>query len=48
MYDEEGIMLVKKPIDANEVERREKITAVRNKVEDLIKEPKVQMKVWIS
>jgi hypothetical protein len=48
MYDEEGIMLDEKAIDANEVQRRKKITTVRNKLEDLIKEPKVQMKVWIS
>jgi hypothetical protein len=35
-YDEEGNLLDEKPIDANEVERRKKITMVRNIVEDLI------------
>jgi hypothetical protein len=36
MYDKEGNLLDKKPIDANEVERRKKITTVRNKIEDMI------------
>jgi hypothetical protein len=39
-YDEEGNLLDEKPIDANEVERRKKITTVRNIVEDLIQRAK--------
>jgi hypothetical protein len=40
IYDEEGNLLDEKPIDANEVERRKKITTVRNIVEDLIQRAK--------
>jgi hypothetical protein len=40
IFDEEGNLLEEKPIDANEVERRKKIAAVRNKVEDLIQRAK--------
>jgi hypothetical protein len=40
MYDEEGNLLDEKPIGANEVERRKKITTVKNKVEDLIQRAK--------
>jgi hypothetical protein len=36
VYDEEDNLLDEKPIDAIEVEKRKKITVVRNKVEDLI------------
>jgi hypothetical protein len=39
-YDEEGNLLDEKPIDANKVDRRKKITTVRNIVEDLIQRPK--------
>ena len=39
-YDEEGNLLDEKPIDANEVERRKKITTVRNIGEDLIQRAK--------
>jgi tRNA C32,U32 (ribose-2'-O)-methylase TrmJ len=37
--DEEGNLL-EKPLNANEVRRRKKIAAVRNKVEDLIQRAK--------
>ena len=40
MVDEEGNLLEEKPKDAKEVEKRKKITAVRNKVEDLIQRAK--------
>ena len=36
MYDAEGNLLEEKPMDANEVESRKKISTVRNKLEDLI------------
>jgi hypothetical protein len=39
VYDDEGNLLVEKPIDAIEVEKR-KIAMVRNKVEDLIQRVK--------
>jgi hypothetical protein len=38
-FDEEGNLL-EKPLNANEVRRRKKIAAVRNKVEDLIQKAK--------
>jgi hypothetical protein len=37
---DEGNLLKEKPVDANEVEKRRKISAVRNKVEDLIQRAK--------
>lgn len=40
MYDEEGNLLDEKPLDANEVETRRKIAAVRNKIEDMIQQAK--------
>ena len=40
VFDEEGNLLDEKPIDANEAEKRKKIAAVRNKVEDLIERAK--------
>jgi hypothetical protein len=46
VYDEEGNLLDEKLIDANEVEKRKKIVAVRNKIEDLIQ--RVHMRAWIS
>jgi hypothetical protein len=39
-FDEEDNLLEEKPLDANEVRRRKKIAAVRNKVEDLIQRAK--------
>jgi hypothetical protein len=36
VYDEEGNLLDEKSIDANEVEKKIKIAAVQNKIEDLI------------
>jgi hypothetical protein len=46
VYDEEGNLLDEKLIDANEVEKKKKIVAVRNKIEDLIQ--RVYMRAWIS
>jgi hypothetical protein len=46
-YDEEGNLLDEKPIDTNEIDRRKKITIVRNIVENLIQKARVQMKAWI-
>jgi hypothetical protein len=40
VYDEEGNLLDEKPLDANEVETRRKIAAVRNKIEDMIQQAK--------
>jgi hypothetical protein len=40
VYDEEGNLLDEKPIDANEVEKKIKIAAVQNKIEDLIQRAK--------
>jgi hypothetical protein len=40
VYDKEGNLLDKKPIDTYEVKRRKKISTVRNKVEDLIQHAK--------
>jgi hypothetical protein len=39
-YDEESNLLDEKPIDANEVETRKKITIVRNVIEALIQRAK--------
>jgi hypothetical protein len=39
-FDEEGILLEEKPLDANEVMRRKKIAMVRNKLEDFIQRAK--------
>jgi hypothetical protein len=39
-YDDEGTLLEEKPLDADEVGRRKKIAAVRNKIEDLIQRAK--------
>jgi hypothetical protein len=36
VYDDEGNLLEEKVKDANEVEKRKTMTAVRNKIEDLI------------
>lgn len=40
VFDDEGNLLEEKPEDPNEVERRKNISAVRNKVEDLIQRAK--------
>jgi hypothetical protein len=48
VYDEEGNLLDEKPINANELEKRKKIAALRNKIEDLFKEQRLHMKAWIS
>jgi hypothetical protein len=40
VYDEEGNLLDEKSIDANEVEKKIKIAAVQNKIEDLIQRAK--------
>jgi hypothetical protein len=40
VYDEEGNLLDEKPINANELEKRKKIAALRNKIEDLIQRAK--------
>jgi hypothetical protein len=39
-FDEEGILLEEKPLDANEVMRRKKIAMVRKKLEDFIQRAK--------
>ena len=39
-FDEKGILLEEKSLDANEVGRRKKIATVRNKIEDLIQRAK--------
>jgi hypothetical protein len=39
-YDEEGNLLDEKPIDTNEIDRRKKITIMRNIVENLIQKAK--------
>jgi hypothetical protein len=40
VYDEEGNLLDEKPMDPIEVEKRRKISMVRNKLEDLIQRAK--------
>jgi hypothetical protein len=40
VYDEEGNLLDEKPMDLIEVEKRKKISMVRNKLEDLIQNGK--------
>jgi hypothetical protein len=40
LCDGEGNLLHEKPLDANEVETRRKIAAIRNKVEDMIEQAK--------
>jgi hypothetical protein len=40
VYDEEGNLLDEKALDAIEVEKRKKISLVRNKIEDLIQRTK--------